>query len=336
MERERELMIAKSEAINALISTMANDEGRKAMILMTRRFSRYAGAEYLYANNPGQPIDPEKRGRYMTYNLVDTLTATANAHGVTIYAMYPPGLEYTNFAGPSSRFMPQFGSPIVDHQVLDNELAALSDLTKSTGGTLAWGSVDISAALPRVADDFEDYYSLAYRVASRNDDRSRSVVVKAKNRDYLVRSRRQYMEKSDDGRIRDQVIASLFRPAAPAGITIAATMGKPAPRDKHHYLVPVSVRVPASSFMTTQEGAASRGAFSVYIATGRVVGETSDITKQTIPFTMADVQKAKDGFFTYDFQLLTDFTTNRLSVAVYDEVSHDSGFAKLDLYPVKD
>jgi hypothetical protein len=139
------------------------------------------------------------------------------------------------------------------------------------------------------------------------------------------------MEKSDDSRIRDQVIASLFRPSAPTGINIAATLGKLAPRDKHHFTVPVSVRIPASSFMTTQEGAASKGAFSIYIATGRVVGETSDITKQTVPFTLADVQKAKDGFFTYDFDLLTDFTTDRLSVAVYDEVSHDAGFSRLDL-----
>ena len=88
--------------------------------------------------------------------------------------------------------------------------------------------------------------------------------------------------------------------------------------------------------MTTQEGDAAKGAFTVYVATGRVVGETSDINKQTIPFTVADMEKARDGFFTYDFELFTDFTTNRLSIGVYDEVSHDSGFAKLDLYLMKD
>jgi len=105
-------------------------------------------------------------------------------------------------------------------------------------------------------------------------------------------------------------------------------------QDNHRFLIPISVRVPVSSFMTTQEGAATKGAFSVYIATGRVVGETSDITKQTIPFTVADVEKAKDGFFTYDFDLLTDFATNRVAVGVYDEVSHDTGYARVDLYTV--
>jgi VWFA-related protein len=334
-EQERSLMIAKAAAVNSFISTMSNDDGRKALLLMTRRFSRYAGAEYLYANNPGSPLDPEKAGRFSTYNLMDTLKATANAHGVTIYALYPPGLEYTSFSGPSTRNLPQVGNGVFDNQVLDNELAALGDLTKATGGTMAWGSVDIVKQLPRVRDDFDDYYSLAYRVAARNDDRSRSVVVKAKNPDYLVRSRRQYMEKSDDNRVRDQVIASLFRPPNPSGMTLSTTLGKPVPVDKHRVTLPVSVRIPVSSLMTTQDGAASKGAFSVYIATGRVVGETSDVTKQTIPFTVSDVQKAKDGYFTYDFSLLTDFSTNRLSVGVYDEVSHDTGYARLDLYALK-
>src|SRR5438477_5853493 len=200
MDRERNLMVAKAEAVNALISTMANDEGRKAMILMTRRFGRYAGAEFAYNNAPGEAMDPEKRGWYGTYGILDTIKATANAHGVTIYAAYPPGLEYTNFSGASSRFMSPTGAPmrpVIDHQVLDNELAALGDLTKATGGTLSWGSVDIADQLPRLHDDFDDYYSLAYRLTARNVDRARGVVVKTKNPGYVVRTRKQYMEKSD-------------------------------------------------------------------------------------------------------------------------------------------
>jgi len=336
MERERTLMIMKAQAVNAMISSMANDEGRKAVILLTRRMSRIAGGEFMFITNPGSPLATDVRARYATYNLFDMLKATANAHGVTVYGLIAPGLEdSTTFPNASTRFMPPQGMPVVDHQVLDNELASMSDLTESTGGTLAWGTVDISNQLPRIRDDFEDYYSLAYRIGARNDDRARKVVVKTKNPRYLVRTRKQYMEKSDDGRIRDQVIASLFRPTPPTGINIATTIGKPAQRDKHHYVVPVTVRVPVSAFMTSQDGEKSKGAFSVYIATGRVIGETSDIAKQTIPFSVADVSNAKDGYFTYDFQLLTDFTTNRMSIAVYDEVSHDSGLARVDLYQIK-
>jgi hypothetical protein len=210
-------------------------------------------------------------------------------------------------------------------------LASLKDLAKSTGGAFALGDRAIRKTLPRLRDDFDDYYSLAYRVASRNDNRMRRVSVIAKNRDYKVRARQQYLEKNDDGRVRDRVIASLFQSPAPAGIAVAATTGSPTRKEKHRFVLPVSVRIPATSLMTTQEGTAGRGAFSVYIATAHAIGSMSDITKRTVPFTAVDVAKAKDGYFTYDFDLLTDAATNRLSVGIYDEVSHDSGFARVDL-----
>ena len=334
--REKARMRAKAAAINSFISTMANDDGRKVMFLMTRRFSQIAGGEYFYAVSPGVPLDTYTRNEYGTFNLLEAIKATANAHNVTIYALYPLGLESTNFRSATQRYsdrnMPSTLSGAFDYQVLNNELAALDDVTKATGGTTSWGAVNIADALPRIRDDFEDYYSLAYRVNARNDNRGRIVTVKTKNPAYSVRTRKQYMEKTDDGRVRDQVIASLFRPSSAGGIDVTATLGKPQPKEKNHYVVPVSIRVPVTSLMTTQEGEKSKGAFSVYIATGRVVGETSDITKQTVPFTVDDVQKAKDGYFTYDFNLLTDFATNRLAVGVFDEVSHDSGFARVDLY----
>jgi VWFA-related protein len=334
--RQLDLMREKTEALNSFISTMSNDDGRKALIFLSNHFSRYAGAEYLFATNPGKPLDPNQRGQFGTYNLLEILKATANAHGVTVYAMYPPGLGNTLDSDPQLIHYPAPYAAALNHQVLDNELANLDDLSKSTGGTMAWGSVNIADALPSVRDDFEDYYSMAYRVAARNDDRSRSVIVKAKNRDYIVRSRRQYMEKSDENRIRDQVVASLFRPHAPTGMFVDASLGKTVPKDNKHFSVPISIRIPAASFMTTQDGVASKGAFSVYVATGRVIGETSEISKKTIPFTVGDVEKAKDGYFTYDFELVTDLNTNRVAVGVYDEVSHETGFARLDLYTIKD
>src|ERR1043165_6595384 len=91
--REKARMRAKAAAINSFISTMANDDGRKVMFLMTRRFSQIAGGEYFYAVSPGTPLDTYTRNEYSTYNLLEAIKATANAHNVTIYALYPLGLE---------------------------------------------------------------------------------------------------------------------------------------------------------------------------------------------------------------------------------------------------
>src|SRR6185369_10736545 len=55
--REKARMRAKAAAINSFISTMANDDGRKVLLLMTRRFSQIAGGEYFYAIDPGTMLD---------------------------------------------------------------------------------------------------------------------------------------------------------------------------------------------------------------------------------------------------------------------------------------
>jgi VWFA-related protein len=329
---ERVHMREKAQAINSLVSTMANEDGRKALIMVSRRFSHIAGGEYFFVGGRSGLAGMLEQQRNTTYDIRDMIKNTANAHNVTIYALYPPGLEYSNASNAALRQIPANYASGLEHQVLLNELGALKDLTDSTGGTTSWGTVNIVDELPRLRDDFEDYYSLAYRVSSRNDNRARRVVVKTKNPAYVVRTRKEYMEKDDDGRVRDQVIASLFRDPAPGGIEVKASIGEAVEKEKHHFTLPVSVRMPVSAFMTSQDGNATKGAFTVYIATGRYVGETSEITKHTIPFTVADVQKAKDGYFTYDFTLLSDFATNRLAIGVYDEVSHDSGFARVNLY----
>ena len=180
-------------------------------------------------------------------------------------------------------------------------------------------------------DDVVDYYSLAYRASSRNDNKIRSVVVKAKNPEYSVRTRKQYIEKDDDVRVRDQVIASLFKEPAPAGIAVDAVIGQPIHKGRHRTSIPISVVMPAKSFMMAD----NKGAFSVYIATGHNIGSASDITKRTVAFNTADVTKAPSGKFEYQFELQTDADANLLSVAVYDEVSHESGFARVDLPKVR-
>ena len=328
---ERTWMRDEARGINSFISTMANEEGRKALILMTHRFSRVAGGFYFFEKSKEPDLRTmNEQARVANYDICDTLKATANAHNVTIYAMYPPNLDNTAVVDPIQRKWQDDYTLGVDNRILNNEIEALKDLTDATGGSVAWGSVDIANQFARIRDDFEDYYSLAYRVGSRKDDRSRSVTVKAKNPAYVVRTRKQFFAKSDDGRIRDQVIAALYHEPAPSGITVTATIGEAVPQQKYRYKVPVDVRVPMNQFMT-DDSATPKGAFTVYLATGRYVGDTSEITKQTIPFTITDVEKANSGYFTYHFTLSTDVATNRLAVGVYDEISHDSGFARVDL-----
>jgi VWFA-related protein len=312
----------EAAAVNSLINALGDEGGRKAFLLMTRNIGPTSRADYFYTIE--RRTESRWRDYYRNSEIIDTIKASAAARNVPIYA-FPPGPPLSFGNDPWSNHGPD---PYINLQI--DKVAALRDIARTSGGAFATGT-DIVKAMTRVRDDLSDYYSLAYRVPARNDNRVRNVVVKTKNPEYTVRTRRQYIEKNDDVRVRDRVIASLFTPTGPSGISVDAVIGNPVAKGRRHTSVPVSLVVPASSFMTT----ADKGAFSIYIATGHDIGRASDIEKRTVSFTSADLTRAPDGKVEYRFDLVTDPDANLLSVGVYDELSHDSGFARVDLPKVR-
>ena len=312
----------QAAAINSLINAVGNAGGRKAFLLMSRTLGPVQNGDYFYTiERRGVPLWHDY---YRNSDIVNTIKATAAARNVPIYVfpLGPPLIAGTNsplFGGGVIGFDPQAAAE-------QDKIDALRDIARASGGVYATGS-DVARAIPRVRDDLNDYYSFAYRVESRNDNRLRNVVVKTKNRDYIVRTRNQYIEKNDDVRVRDELIAALYAPSIQSSIAVGAVLGDPVKKGRHRTSVPVSVHVPASSFMTNE----NKGAFSVYIVTGHDIGRSSDITKRTVAFTTADLKNAKNGMVEYDFDLVTDNNANLLSIGVYDEMSHDSGFTRVDL-----
>ena len=325
------VMRDQAAAINSLINSVADEGGRKAFFLMSRSIGPIDRGDYFYEiERRGVPLWHDY---YRNNEIVNTIKATAAARNVPMY-VFPVGPPLS--AAMSSPFMGGFSDP-THGAVWDpnarydlEKIYALRDIAKASGGMYATGS-DIARSMPRVREDLSDYYSLAYRVSARNDNRVRNVVVKAKNPEYSIRTRKQYIEKDDDIRVRDQVIASLFAEPAPSGIAVDAVIGQPVRKGRRRTSIPISVVMPAKSFMTAD----NKGAFSVYVATGHNIGSASDITKRTVAFSSEDMTKAPSGKFEYQFELQTDADANLLSVAVYDEVSHDSGFARVDLPKVR-
>src|SRR5207248_11542058 len=109
--------------------------------------------------------------------LIRTLIETANANGVTIYPVFAEGL--------GSAPMPtadQHGSLDTgfDYLILNNEIPMLDYVSKETGGVPAWDSTEVAKLMPRIGDDFETYYTLAYR-ATPGKAAARKVEVRVKD-----------------------------------------------------------------------------------------------------------------------------------------------------------
>ena len=327
-------MKAKTKAVNAILESISGIEGPKAMIYVSRRFSMIAGREFLTdrhsLNEPPTLYEQLKSTR----KEVESVAQTANAHGVTMYMLYPAGLDNQWVEKPDDYFVPATAGATPaghDYLTLDNEVQALQYVADQTGGMAAWGEKNVIDLMPMIEQDFASYYSLAYRATTQRKDRARKIVVKAKNPDYIVRARRQFIEESDETRMKNRVVATLYTDSDDTKIPLRVRLGEKKSSGAGKYLIPVLIEIPVQSLVSLPDAKGQRGAFSVYIASGDILGAVSDVTQRTQPFTIADVQRAKNGRFEYQFDLLTDMKTNRVAVGVYDEISKDFGLQRVEL-----
>jgi VWFA-related protein len=333
----------KINAIKAIVSSISAFDGKKVMILLTDRLGDYTAT---------QSFD---RTPFFTPAYTDGLVAAANAAGVAIYPFYPEGVGMTfqgdasgsgSFAmnGPRSRWgggwIRPDDDPRVDnarrrphipndYETLMNVMSSFNAIASQTGGIAAAGVIDIGKMLPSIRSDLGSYYSLAYKVPSNRHGQSHQIIVKTTDGAYKVRSRRQFIEKSDDTAIRDRVIANLIRAPEASSIAVTVSAGPLVRIKQHMFSVPITITVPRSSVTMMPADGTNRGSFTVYIAPGRTLGYGPGVWTQKVPFTAAS--ESKDGSFTYEFDLVTDPATDRLSIGVMDDLSRDTGFARIDL-----
>jgi VWFA-related protein len=333
-------MRAKSKALQALIATLGGIEGRKILVFASHRFGRYPGLEYFLGPREGigqlhSVVSREFDGKDMVSSVADA----ANANGVTIYPIYPAGwpsdFEGLNAGNPLSA-NPAFnaGGPGGRGQaILANEVDALGEISEKTGGLMAVGPVDIEKMVPRAIEDLESYYSLGVGSPPGKEERELSIAVTVKNKNYRVRSRRAIVEKSPLARMKDRVLANLFRRDTASRILITAVAKAPGPKKKGRYTVPLEIRVPIGSLVRLPGLKGEKGAFSVFIASATPDGAFSDVTQQTQQFEIlrAELASAVTGHFTYELPLVTGSAANRISVGVLDEVGKEAGFIQIDV-----
>jgi VWFA-related protein len=333
-------MRAKSKALRALISTLGGIEGRKILVFASHRFGRYAGLEYFLGPREGigqlhSVASKEFDGKDMVASVADA----ANANGVTIYPIFPAGwssdFDGLNAANPlSSNPGISAGAPGVRGQaILANEIDALGEISEKTGGVMAVGPVDIENMVPRAIEDLDSYYSLGVSSPPGKEERELSIAVTVKNKSYRVRSRRAIVEKSPLARMKDRVLANLFRRDTASHILITAVAKAPGAKKKGRYTVPLEIHVPIGSLVRLQGPKGEKGAFSVFIASATPDGAFSEVTRQTQPFEIprAQTTSAATGHFTYEFPLVTNWAANRISVGVLDEVGKEAGFLQIDV-----
>lgn len=154
-----------------------------------------------------------------------------------------------------------------------------------------------------------------------------------KNREYVVRSRRAVVDKSDDRRMDGRVIANLFHTPDYAAIPVRLEVGEYRKVGKR-WQVPIVVKVPMRSLMVQQTGEKLGGAFSVFVATGSAnPAIISDVQRREQPysFELAEAEAVRAIDFTYKATIAVDHDPDAISIGVRDDVSRDFGLARADL-----
>ncbi|HVS31782.1 MAG TPA: VWA domain-containing protein [Thermoanaerobaculia bacterium] len=325
----------KVHSLKSLINLMAPAQGKKVLLMATRRFSEFAGAEFF----PGGQVPQDHRIELSTSEIRKSVQDAANAAGVTVYAVYPPGLR--TGSAFSAEFAPDIStmnnpdrdleSNAFDYNVLANEAVALDEIARATGGLSAWGAGSITVLMPKVIEDMSTYYSLAFR-ASPGKKKEHRITVRTIDRQYQVRSRSAYVEKSESDRMADRVVAALFRPELQNTLAVHAELGEPAVK-RGRVSIKLKVRIPIGNLTVLPDGRHHAGAFTVFAAAGGRVGVVSDVIRKTQAFQIpsSDLGRARASHYSYELTVMTDGAAEHVSVGVLDEVSKQYGIVRLPL-----
>lgn len=320
-------------AMKSLMTTLAGVDGKKVMVVTSEGLPIQPGRELFFFIDE---IAASKQWRakssvmleathFDSHSLIQSIAQSANANGVTLYTLHAGGLG----ASSSSSAENQTATPpIVANAALTNSQESLRMLAGMTGGVSTTGTNNFGGAFDRIKSDISSYYSIGYRSGVERVDRQRAIDVKTRNKSYVVRSRKSFVEKSLYTEISDKVIANVYYQEQENPMGIVVTTGQARAAGDDRYTLPMEIRVPMENLAFLPTAAGMRGGFSVFIVVADDRGDMSDVQQQNHPLTLKEeeLNEIKGKFYTYSVDLLMRKGRNRISVALVDDVSKQIGY----------
>jgi hypothetical protein len=318
------------------MSTLAGVEGKKVLVLTSEGFPMQPGREMFYfIEDVGREKGWSGQGSTMlegmTYdgaNLIQSVAKTANANGITMYTIHAAGL--TGGMEMSAEHAASI-SVQVSQAAASNTTESMQLMADMTGGVASVNTNNFKLAFERIHSDLESYYSLGYRGGTERVDRQRYLAVRVKNRDYRVRNRQTFVEKSMYAEMNDRVVANLLYRVKDNDLGILTRVGTPLPTDDGYYQVPVDIQIPMHSLELIPQGTTDYvGGFDVYVVVANKDNDMSEVARKSHQVRVpADQFKNLSGkFYTYTLELLMERGLNKISIGVVDQVDNTSGFAR--------
>ncbi|HEX6178711.1 MAG TPA: hypothetical protein VF057_10160, partial [Thermoanaerobaculia bacterium] len=287
----------KTRAIGRLVRTLAARPGRKALLYVSQSFAMPENAS----------------ARLAALAHVQELVKSANAAGVTIYALRPhvPDEEEGGL------------------RELNRQLDTISRVVEPTGGRVDFGLTTVAPLIEQMAEDLQSYYSLAYRARSDGRDRERKIEVRTKNPNHVVRARTTFVEKSNETLARETLLTRLFTDEGGSDLLFFVDESEPKRSGSSRWLLPVRVRIPAAALQFENEGNDRVARVKVLIVSGNGVAEQTSINEDQLRVVQGK-HIDPQGFVNYSVQILVDKRGSEVSIGVFDERSGLVGVKTID------
>ncbi len=317
------------DALKEIVEDLAGLPGRKAVLYLSSGLAMRPGEDLFYAM---QERWEDSRyllaaHRYDASGRFQQLTARANAHRVTFYAVDAAGLRLHTYndasnSGPT-------GGVAIDEAHFANLQSPLQLMAEETGGLAIINTSRFLPMLERVAADFGTYYSLGF-IPAQGDNRYRKIEVNVRGRKGLtVRHREGYRNKPAGARMTASTLAALRYGYEKNDLGLEVEIGRGTPEEKDYFLVPVVVRIPMAELGFLPQQGIHRGRLRLYVAAHGTEGDSSSVQEVPVPIEIpsTDIEHARGKLYHHRFTLRMRRGQQLVAVGVRDEIGAATAFA---------
>ncbi len=242
--------------------------------------------------------------RFDQTSVFEELTALANAHRVTFYALDTTGLSGSSAVSAElddKRFAP---SAQVDTIRRENLRGSLFTIADQTAGRAIFNANRPAPELADMAQDISNYYSLGFRPRKGWDGEVHKVKVKlapGAGDGYRLRYRTRYRALPEVERVAERTLTALVLGAAdnPLGISVEALAATAL--EGGRYQVPLAITLPIDRLTLLAEGGAKRGEVRVVVAVAKPEEHRNSLFERSIPVEIAE--RPADGKHVVTIQL---------------------------------
>lgn len=203
-------------------------------------------------------------------------------------------------------------------------------LADETGG-VAFVGRSAADALNRIASDLESFYTVGVHPTAPISGKD-ALSVKVRNASSVRVTRGSAGSGTPADEMESRVVANQLVKPTDNALGISLNAAPPVP-DGQKRLVTVDVIIPIRKLKLVQEGSTVAGAFTVFIATGDSVGNSSNVSRQTkeIRWPADAFMQAGDKALTFRVNVVLEPGRSQISVGVIDEKSLEKGFDRVSV-----